>query len=580
MKHLTIAPLFILAFANIAWGQDPVVYGQLRMSVDNASNSGDETTGSASSNGLEFIGGFNDYRTDGTIKASFGVTSDGGQTWSQVLVRPPAQYQTTVEGDPMSCYDPRTGTLFAGAIAFGGNGGVYLAKKNPGQNSFGTAVMCRVSGGADKEWVTAGPIPGNPNTTRLYIAYNEGVIRSDDLGATWTSPFSLGTGLGFLPRVGPNGEAYVTYWDTGYGIKFRKSLNGGVSWSSAITAASRLATWGVQSLYIPGNFRNPPIHTMAVNPVTGDLVIVWFDLTNTIGSNGNLDLYLIRSTDQGTTWTTPARLPFRPLNTVGDMIFPWVEFTKEGRLNLLAFDSSYTANQTDGVAHGFWDQIYVYSDDEGATWSQKFRLTPNSFDSYYDGRNTGFSFLGDYNGMGAASKWVFPVYCDTHTNQAEIYTNKVWDPIEPASSFSLFRGRLVSGITSDLFLRDGKAVVAKQGIVANSSEAPIQLDTTVTGIVNTSPSALKVQLWTMVNTVNIQQTVLMFNVNTNAWDTVDTRTAPTSATNTLVNVANPADYITPGSGTAKCRVMFKAVGPVTISDWAATLDQDVLLDYP
>ena len=161
MKHNLRLSVFCLASLGLgleALAQDPVVGPQLRMSVDNASNSGDETSGSASADGLEVIGGFNDYRTDGTIKSSFGVTSNGGTTWAQVLVRPPVAQQSSVEGDPMACYDARTNTLFAGAMSFAGNGGIYIAKKNPGVNTFGTSVMARTFGGVDKGWMCAGPV--------------------------------------------------------------------------------------------------------------------------------------------------------------------------------------------------------------------------------------------------------------------------------------------------------------------------------------------------------------------------------------------------------------------------------------
>src|SRR5688572_592945 len=177
-----LGPAFLLA-AALAVAQDPIVGAPVRMSLDNTSVSGNETSAAASADGMDIIGGFNDYRTDGTIKAGFGVSSNRGATWSHVAVRPPAANQTTVEGDPMACYDRRTNTLWAGAIAFGGNGGVYVAKKNIGSNTFQASVMARITGSADKGWMDAGPRPGLPNTTRLYIAFNQGIIRSDDLGS-------------------------------------------------------------------------------------------------------------------------------------------------------------------------------------------------------------------------------------------------------------------------------------------------------------------------------------------------------------------------------------------------------------
>lgn len=579
MKHVTrisIAGLVSLGLTLCASAQDPVVGPQLRMSVDNLSKCGNETSASASADGLEVIGGFNDYRTDGTIKSSFGVTSDGGATWAQVLVRPPAAQQSSVEGDPMACYDARTNTLFAGGMSFANNGGIYIAKKTPGSNTFGAPVMARTFGGIDKGWMCAGPIPGNANTTRLYIAYNEGVIWSDNLGSSWTAPKSLGSGIGFLPRIGPNGELYVTYWDLSFGVMFRRSLDGGSTWSAPQTAATRLDQWGIANGRVPGNFRTPQLHTMAVNPVNGTISIVYFDTTNTVGANKNLDLYLVKSTNQGVNWSAPVRLPHRPLATVGDMIFPWVEYTREGRLNVLTFDSSYT-NQNDGIAHGFWDQIYTYSDDDGATWSNKFRLTPASFDSYNDGRGTTVSFLGDYSGLAYADQQVYPVYLDTTTAQAEVYTNKIYNPIEIPSSLTMFRGTLVSGGRTSLFLHEGASAVGKKGIVANASEPPIQFETAYTDV-PANPSSFKVHVWASVNTVGLEQRILLRNKTTGQWDQVDARPATTSLSNTSVTVANPADYI--DGTTVKARLAYKQTGVVATNAWQATVDQDVLLVTP
>ncbi|MBS1713193.1 MAG: exo-alpha-sialidase [Armatimonadetes bacterium] len=575
-SRLAIVGLASLGLALNALAQDPVVGPQLRMSVDNLSRSGNETSGSASANGLEIIGGFNDYRTDGSIKSSFGVSSDGGASWAHVLVRPPAAQQSSVEGDPMACYDARTGTLFAGAMSFAGNGGIYVAKKTPGSNTFGASVMARTFSGVDKGWMCAGPIPGNANTTRLYIAYNEGIVWSDNLGSTWTAPKSLGSGIGFLPRIGPNGELYVTYWDFGFGVMFRRSMDGGATWSAAQTAATRMDQWGIANGRVPGNFRTPQLHTMAVNPVNGAISIVYFDTTNTLGTNKNLDLYLVRSTNQGSTWSAPIRLPYRPLTTVGDMIFPWAEYTREGRLNILSFDSSYTT-QNDGIAHGFWDQIYVYSDDDGATWSNKFRLTPASFDSYNDGRGTTTSFMGDYSGLGFSDQQVYPVYLDTTTAQAEVYTNTVYNPIEIPSALTMFRGSLVSGGRTSLFLHEGTSAVGKKGIVANASEAPIQFETTYSDV-PANPSSLKVHVWASVNTVGLEQRILLLNKNTGQWDQVDARPATTSPSNASVTVANPSDYV---NGTVvKARLAYKQVGVVATNAWTATVDQDVLLAMP
>lgn len=418
----TVTVILLGSLLPVTWGQGPVVFGQARVSLDNLSKSGSETTGVASLDGRQIVAGFVDFRTDGTIKNAFSVTSNGGLNWSHLLVRPPPAYQDTLEADPMTAYDARTNTLFVGGISRAKC--IYVAKKLPGQDAFGTSFVARIATSPDKGWMVAGPRFGMPDTTRLYITYNEGIIWSDNLGATWTAPLSLGTGYGFLPRLGPRGELYLTYWDGYWGIKFTKSLDGGQTWTPVTQPATRMTSWGVENYGIPGTFRNFTNNAMAVDPVSGKIVIMWVDQTNIVNGQKNLDIFMVRSSDGGTSWTGEERLPFRPLNQVSDTIFPWVEFTRDGRLHLFAMDTSYNPGQTDGSAHGFWDQTYFYSDDFAATWSPPYRLTAASWDSLFDGTG-GYKFLGDYQGMAVSENSVWPVYPDTHSGQAEVYVNRI-----------------------------------------------------------------------------------------------------------------------------------------------------------
>jgi hypothetical protein len=121
-------------------------------------------------------------------------------------------------------------------------------------------------------------------------------------------------------------------------------------------------------------------------------------------------------------------------------------------------------------------------------------------------------------------------------------------------------------------------MVARPGLTINAGEAPIQLETVTSGL--TPPSQLKVYVQSSVSSVNIQQEILMLNVNTGQWDSIDVRLATTSESNTTVTVTNPSNYINVGNGQARTRVAYKPVGPVSNPNWQATIDQDVLLVYP
>ncbi|MCK4873010.1 MAG: hypothetical protein KAS72_09820 [Phycisphaerales bacterium] len=414
-----IAATAALALAGAASAVPPDVGPQVRVDTGGQTQANETTFSSGNFNPKELVCGWNDYRSQ--IKSGFGLSLDGGYTWTDYLIRPPSPYQSSVEGDPMTCYDERTGYMWAGAISFTGGGGVYVARKAPGATTFEPAVMARVSGGADKCWMAAGPVPGNPDSTRVYIAYNEGMLRSDDLGQTWSSPASLGSGLGFLPRIGPNGELYVCYWDW-YAdtVAIKRSLNGGLSFTTH-HVATRMGTWSTADCpYIAGYYRVPPLNYLAVDPNTGTLYCVYFDLTNFVGGNGNVDLYLSVSTDQGTSWSTP-HVVNGDSSPPGDQFFPWIEVDQHGRLHMVFLDTRNSfQNDNDPVA---WiDAYYSYSDDGGATWNE-IVLTPNPYDSQQTGNGGGF--LGDYMGMGLANGKAFPCYLSNQDGSSDIFMHIV-----------------------------------------------------------------------------------------------------------------------------------------------------------
>ncbi|MEW6252738.1 MAG: hypothetical protein AB1716_19045 [Planctomycetota bacterium] len=399
---------------------------QVRIDVTGGTFASNETTiATTDMYPREAVAAWNDWRASTgseIIRMGVGVTLDGGATWTDFVVRPPPANQSSVEGDPMTCYDQRTGTLWVGAISFAGNGGVYVARKNSGSATFQPSVMARATSGADKCWMAAGPLPGNPNSTRVYIGYNQGMLRSDDLGNTWAGPVSMGSGLGFLPRVGPNGEVYVAYWALGSQMYLKRSLDGGLSFTTHLVA-NRLDTWSISDTSrFPGQFRIPILGYLAVDPQNGTLYYVYFDTTNIVGGNRNVDLWFTKSTNQGTSWSTP-RVINADASPPGDQFWPWLEVDNRGRIHLCFWDSRNTV-QNDGVVHGMFDVYYMTSRDGGATWTEA-RLTPASFDSYNDGLNRSNQFLGDYNGLTVGTNRVYPCYVSTQNGDTDVFTNVI-----------------------------------------------------------------------------------------------------------------------------------------------------------
>jgi len=504
-----------LLLAPSALGGGPDVSPQVRIG-DTGSISSNETTASASdANPSDIIAGWNDYRPDGTIRSGFALSLDGGQTWASFILRPPAQNRTSVEGDPMTAFDPRTGAIWAGAIAFAGNGGLYVARKDVGDANFQPSVLAR-AGFVDKCWMAAGIRPGNPNSTRLYIAYNEGIIWSDDMGQTWTSPRGLGSGIGYLPRVGPNGEIYVAYWDFGAGNRLARSLDGGTTFSTH-TIATRMDVWGTQDgSRFPGNFRVPPLVTLDVDENTGHLYATYFDTTNIVNGQRNVDIYFTKSTNQGTTWSTPVVIN-GDNDPPGDQFFSWIESDSAGRLHVVCLDSRHTV-QNDNQSNGFFDAYYLVSEDDGATW-QEFRLTPSPWNS----ANTGIGgFIGDYLGMAVGGDTVYPVYPDTRGGLAEIYTNVISFSGAPAdvNAFDIITGTLLSGTVNDLIASDNSHVRVRSGFGATLAEAHLMQMVVHASTAEPSPNSIDITIESRIDEPAGTLVVGLRNWSTNAFETV------------------------------------------------------------
>jgi len=400
----------------------PAIGPQIRIDTGGLKAANETTISSTDLFPMEIVAGWNDYRQDGVIRNAVAVSMDGGATWTDFMLRPPPANQATVEGDPMTAYDPRTGTLWAGGISFASNGGLFVARKDPGSPTFGPVVMAKQAAGVDKGWMAAGRDPNFGTLTRVYIAYNHGVVRSADMGDTWAGPVSLGSGLGFLPRVGPLGQLYVEYWDGGDGVMLRTSLTGGVSFGAPVEAATRLDVWGVDGTRFPGTFRVPPINTMAVDANTGRLYIVYFDTTNIVNGSRNVDLYFTKSSNGGATWTEPAIINGDSVPP-GDSFFPWIEVDASGRLHMVFLDTrNAPGNDSDPIA---WiDAYYSYSDDEGESWTET-RLTPSSFNSELDGRNAATSFIGDYMGLAVGGERIYPCYVSNQNLSSDIFIHQI-----------------------------------------------------------------------------------------------------------------------------------------------------------
>ncbi len=569
-----------LSLSSLALSQDVLIGPPIRTDIGRGTFAANETSAaSVGAWGLDIITSWNDWSestASEVIRCGVGLSSNGGATWSDFTLRPPLANRSGVEGDPFTIYDNRTGNLWAGAISFASNGGVYLARKDIGANTFQPSVMVQASGSADKVWGTAGPIPGNPSSTRLYVAYNLGVARSNDLGTSWLPPVALGSGLGFNPRVGPEGNVYVSFWATGTNdFRVRRSTDGGASYLASQVLMSRVGTWGTGDCpIIPGNFRVPAMPCIAVDPVTGTVYSMSFDSGNLVGANRNADLHFQKSTNGGATWSSPVAL-FRDTGLSRDHFWPWIEVDRTGRIHVLYFSTEALSQNDNGTA--CWaDAWYAYSDNGGATWGRE-RLTPTTFNMMNDGLNRSMAFYGDYLGVALGGQRAYPHYIASWPNlDPDNYVNVVINPYTVPATMTAHVGAYVSGNSDSACKIDSNRIVVRNVRAAQGVPAAGATMDFVTGV--TSLNSMGVEVVSSVESITrsapLEEQIELFNVQTQSWELVGART-PTAADSPFsVSVgSNPQRFFNSANRMVRGRISWRTVGAASPGVWYGRVEK-------
>src|SRR5262249_11709078 len=107
--------------------------------------------------------------------------------------------------------------------------------------------------------------------------------------------------------VGPDHSVYVFWWDahSGQQLMVARSTDGGQTFGGPVSVAT-LNTTGVNGdLGLNGGFRTNAFPQAAVNPVTGDIYVVYNE--NPTGVH-RAQFYFPQSSDQGASWSGPIQL--------------------------------------------------------------------------------------------------------------------------------------------------------------------------------------------------------------------------------------------------------------------------------
>jgi len=353
---------------------------------------------------------------------------DGGYTWdANVLV----SNENGVWGDPVTIVDT------AGNFYF-----FHLA--NPPAGNWIDRIVCQKSTDAgltwndgtymglngskaqDKQWA----VVDRTNNT-IYVTWTQfddygssnpndkSIIqfsKSTDEGETWTPALKINevdgdcidsdnTVEGAVPAVGPNGEVYVA-WAGPEGIVFDRSLDAGETWlDEDIFVSDFPGGWDYE---IPGISRcnGLPITVcdLSNGPNNGNIYINWTDQGN---GTDDTDVWVVKSTDGGDTWSEPIRVNDDPPGK--QQFFTWMAVDQvTGYLWFVWYDRrEYEDNNTD---------VYMAVSIDGCESFINFKVSEEPF---LPNSNV---FFGDYNCVSAHNNVVRPIWTRLQSGTLSIWT--------------------------------------------------------------------------------------------------------------------------------------------------------------
>jgi len=197
---------------------------------------------------------------------------------------------------------------------------------------------------------------------------------------------------GAMTAVGPKGQIYVV-WAGPRGLVFTKSLNGGKSFSKNRVIG-----------YVSGGWDFPMAGINRANgmPVTkvdlshdryrGSIYVNWVD-----ERNGDKDVFVKYSRDDGKTWSNPVRVNNDKVGNGKQQFFTWMAVDpKDGSVNIVYYDRSGLDSTKTAVT-------LARSIDGGKTF-KNYRINQKPFEC------NSKIFFGDYSGIDAYDGYVVPAF--------------------------------------------------------------------------------------------------------------------------------------------------------------------------
>lgn len=372
-------------------------------------------------------------------------STNGGASWSTTAL--PTQPGDTFQADPAVDWTS-DGTAWALALGVDASNNIRLYAFTSTDYGANWTFVTTVSGaqtGADRELIWVDRSATSPYKDQVYAAWHNGVPfffarRTSGTAGTWQAPVQLsgtettGNAIGGDITTNAFGDLFV-FWpdaDGGSGMYLRKSTNGGASFGSTVTVATiRSNSRRLNIPAAPTSVRGARVYmsTGAYRTATKDMVyVVWSDLSGetgcttgngpgtTVGSTCKTRVWITRSADGGSTWSTPAMINNQ--SSKNDQFHSCLSVDQTNGVLVVTY--SDTVADTNRVKSHVYMQM---SQDDGVTWTPAVQVTSAQSDETVSGADG--NQYGDYNGLHGHAGTFFPSWTDNRNGIEEIWTSRL-----------------------------------------------------------------------------------------------------------------------------------------------------------